>query len=147
MISAIPTSTFLGSHPRRAHVPPNGLESTTATFQPAEVHSCAMADAAAPVPITIRSNCLLISNPIRLQCVAPGQPEGGTDWWLSQADQTSSRQPYADFLFPEENSITFPLCDCGIGLSLFWNFAGTQNSIMHATTASSGREDLFLWSS
>src|SRR5262249_51595269 len=28
---APPTSTFLGSHPRNAHVPPNGRESTTAT--------------------------------------------------------------------------------------------------------------------
>jgi hypothetical protein len=37
-ISAAPTSTFLGSHPRSAHVPPNGLESTIATCHPAARH-------------------------------------------------------------------------------------------------------------
>jgi hypothetical protein len=38
--SAAPTSTFLGSHPRRAQVPPKGLESTMATFHPAFRHLC-----------------------------------------------------------------------------------------------------------
>lgn len=59
--SAAPTRTFLGSHPRSAHVPPNGLESMTATCQPAERHRDATADAAAPVPITTRSNFLVMS--------------------------------------------------------------------------------------
>src|SRR5258708_16958456 len=54
--SAAPTSTFFGSHPRRAQVPPNGLESTIATCHPAKRHRDATADAAAPVPIATRSN-------------------------------------------------------------------------------------------
>src|SRR5260370_18279544 len=54
--SAAPTSTFLGSHPRSAQVPPNGLESTIATCHPAKRHRDATADAAAPVPIATRSN-------------------------------------------------------------------------------------------
>src|SRR6266849_2719583 len=58
--SAAPTSTFLGSHPRRAQVPPNGLESTIATCHPAERQRDATADAAAPVPIATRSNFFII---------------------------------------------------------------------------------------
>src|SRR5260370_23307928 len=54
--SAAPTRTFLGSHPRKAHVPPNGRESTIAISHPAARHLDAAADAASPVPITIRSN-------------------------------------------------------------------------------------------
>src|SRR6266852_7544216 len=54
--SAVPTSTFFGSHPRRAQVPPNGLESTIATCHPAKRHRDATADAAAPVPMAIKSN-------------------------------------------------------------------------------------------
>src|SRR5215472_5238537 len=57
--SAAPTSTFLGSQPRSAHVPPNGRESTTATCHPAARHRCATADAADPVPIAITSNFLV----------------------------------------------------------------------------------------
>src|SRR5260221_4284496 len=53
---AAPTSTFLGSHPRRAQVPPNGLESTLAPCRPAERPRDATADAAVPVPIATRSN-------------------------------------------------------------------------------------------
>src|SRR5260370_19253379 len=58
--SATPTSTFLGSHPRSAHVPPNGLESTIATCHPAKRHRDATADAAVPVPIAIRSNFFIM---------------------------------------------------------------------------------------
>jgi hypothetical protein len=58
--SAAPTRTFLGSHPRSAQVPPNGLESTTVTSHPAERHRDATADAADPVPMTARSNFLVI---------------------------------------------------------------------------------------
>src|SRR5216684_2411345 len=58
--SAAPTSTFLGSHPRRAQVPPNGLESTIATCHPAERHRDATADAAVPVPIATRSNFFIM---------------------------------------------------------------------------------------
>src|SRR5437899_9005768 len=54
--SAAPTSTFLGSQPRKAQVPPNGRESTIATFQPAERQRCATAEAPEPVPIATRSN-------------------------------------------------------------------------------------------
>ena len=57
----------LEAHPREAaiagwlseeHVPPKGLESMIATSQPALRHSYATVDAAAPVPITTRSNFL-----------------------------------------------------------------------------------------
>src|SRR5260370_31183829 len=53
--SAAPTSTFFGSHPRRAQVPPKGLESTTATCFPAFRHRMAAVEAAEPVPITTTS--------------------------------------------------------------------------------------------
>src|ERR1700693_1714114 len=58
--SAAPTSTFFGSHPRRAQVPPNGLESTIATCHPASRQRDATAEAADPVPIAIRSNFLVM---------------------------------------------------------------------------------------
>src|SRR6266849_7362595 len=58
--SAAPTSTFFGSQPRRAHVPPNGLESMTATSRPALRQREATTDAADPVPITATSNFLII---------------------------------------------------------------------------------------
>src|ERR1700691_427646 len=58
--SAAPTSTFFGSHPRRAQVPPNGLDSTIATCHPASRHRDATVEAADPVPIAIRSNFLVI---------------------------------------------------------------------------------------
>src|ERR1039457_6990862 len=58
--SAAPTSTFFGSHPRRAQVPPKGLESTIATFHPASLQRDATAEAADPVPIAITSNFLVI---------------------------------------------------------------------------------------
>jgi hypothetical protein len=58
--SAAPTSTFFGSHPRRAQVPPNGLESTIATCHLAARQRDATADAPAPVPVATRSNCLAI---------------------------------------------------------------------------------------
>src|SRR5437667_4750661 len=50
------TSTFFGSHPRRAHVPPNGRLSTIATVQPAARHLDATVWAAEPEPSTTRSN-------------------------------------------------------------------------------------------
>src|SRR6266851_9329375 len=50
--SATPTSTFLGSQPRKAQVPPKGLESIIATSHPALRHSYATVDAAEPVPMT-----------------------------------------------------------------------------------------------
>ena len=52
--SAAATRTFFGVHPRSAHVPPNGRESTIATVQPAARQREAAFDAA-PVPMTIRS--------------------------------------------------------------------------------------------
>src|ERR1035438_5816453 len=60
MASAAPTSTFFGSHPRRAQVPPNGLESTIATFHPASRQRDVTPEAADPVPIAIKSNLLVI---------------------------------------------------------------------------------------
>jgi hypothetical protein len=63
IIFAASTRTFFGSHPRKAHVPPNGSESIIATLHPGELHSDAVIDAAVPVPITIKSNvcsCLSI---------------------------------------------------------------------------------------
>src|SRR5580700_574443 len=60
MASAAPTSTFFGSHPRKAQVPPNGLESTIATRHPASRQRDATAEAADPVPIAITSNFLVI---------------------------------------------------------------------------------------
>src|ERR1700676_4182140 len=56
--SAAPTSTFFGSHPRRAQVPPNGLESTIATCHPASRQCEATVEAADPVPMAITSNFL-----------------------------------------------------------------------------------------
>src|SRR5580704_13580164 len=53
-------STFLGSHPRNAQVPPNGLESTIATCHPASRQRDATDEAADPVPIAITSNFLVI---------------------------------------------------------------------------------------
>src|SRR5712691_2030789 len=50
--SAAPTRTFLGSQPRRAHVPPNGRESMMATSQPAFRHLYAAVAPPAPVPTT-----------------------------------------------------------------------------------------------
>src|ERR1700691_2778475 len=58
--SAAPTSTFFGSHPRNAQVPPNGLESTIATCHPAPRQRDATDEAADPVPIAITSNLLVI---------------------------------------------------------------------------------------
>src|ERR1700726_3260139 len=60
MASAAPTSTFFGSHPRRAQVPPKGLESTTATCHPASRQREAIVEAADPVPIAITSKFLVI---------------------------------------------------------------------------------------
>jgi hypothetical protein len=60
MASAAPTSVFFGSHPRKAQVPPNGLESTIATCHPASRQRDATAEAADPVPIAIKSNFLVI---------------------------------------------------------------------------------------
>src|SRR6267143_3800159 len=84
---AVSTSTFLGSHPRSAQVPPNGLESTIATCHPAERHRDATADAAAPVPIAIRSNFFIMAN-LHLKPSAPlveapvesGRCVGGADY-------------------------------------------------------------------
>ena len=60
--SAAPTRTFLGSHPRKAQVPPNGRESIMATCQPAFRHCEATVEAAVPVPITTRSNFLVMDS-------------------------------------------------------------------------------------
>ena len=51
---------FAASHPRRAQVPPNGLESTIATCHPASRQRDVTAEAADPVPIAITSNCLVM---------------------------------------------------------------------------------------
>ena len=53
--SAAPTSTFFGSQPRSAHVPPKGRESMMATVHPAFRHRGATDEAADPVPMTMRS--------------------------------------------------------------------------------------------
>ena len=47
---------FFGSHPRKAHVPPNGSESIIATLHPADLHSDAVVGLQYSVPITIKSN-------------------------------------------------------------------------------------------
>lgn len=93
--SAAPTRTFLGSHPRSAHVPPNGLESMTATCQPAERHRDATADAAAPVPITTRSNFLVMSFSQR-----SGPRENPSSPWIhGRLWATSNSGPGATFQF------------------------------------------------
>src|SRR5258708_16529922 len=56
--SAAPTSTLFGSQPRRAQVPPKGLESMIATSQPAFRHLYAAPEPAPPVPMPTRSNFL-----------------------------------------------------------------------------------------
>src|SRR5712692_7396690 len=60
-ISAAPTSTFFGSQPRNGQVPPKGLESIIATSQPADRHLEAAVEAAAPVPMTTRSNLFVMA--------------------------------------------------------------------------------------
>src|SRR5258708_5822566 len=60
---SLPTSTFLGSHPRSAQVPPHGCESTMATAQPASRHLRATVQAPAPVPSTIKSNRFVMTPP------------------------------------------------------------------------------------
>src|SRR5215813_9352509 len=68
--AAAATRTFFGSQPRRAQVPPNGRLSTIATVQAADRHSKATACAAAPEPITTRSNdCVIFSR------------RYGLSWW------------------------------------------------------------------
>jgi hypothetical protein len=75
MASAAPTSTFFGSHPRRAQVPPNGLESTIATCHPASRQRDATAEAADPVPISAyrtnrpKSTCPIIRAPEPIRMV------------------------------------------------------------------------------
>src|SRR6266404_1686292 len=59
--SAAPTSTFLGSHPRKAQVPPNGRLSTIATLHSAARHREAAVEAADPVPMTTTSNLCSMS--------------------------------------------------------------------------------------
>src|SRR5437016_7578167 len=58
--SAAPTRTFFGSQPLRAHVPPNGRLSITATAHPAARHRDATVDAADPVPMQTRSKGCVI---------------------------------------------------------------------------------------
>jgi hypothetical protein len=58
---------FFGSHARSAHVPPSGLESTTATCHPADRHRDATADAADPVPMTTTSNFLVMPTALFLR--------------------------------------------------------------------------------
>src|SRR6266852_3082838 len=93
--SAAPTSTFLGSHPRRAQVPPNGLESTIATCHPAKRHRDATADAAVPVPIATRSNffitVFLYMNPSAALVDLGNSPAASSDGVRSQtSDKTFS---------------------------------------------------------
>jgi hypothetical protein len=61
--SEAPTSTFFGSHPRRAQVPPKGLESTIPTCHPAARHFDATADAPDPVPIATKSKFFFMLSP------------------------------------------------------------------------------------
>src|SRR5438128_10542053 len=65
--SAAPTRTFLGSQPRKAHVPPNGRESTTATFQPADRQLEATVEPAVPLPTTTTPNAYSISELLNLR--------------------------------------------------------------------------------
>src|SRR5207245_6970055 len=62
--SAAPTSTFFGSQPRNAHVPPYGSSSTTATRQPAARHRYAGAELPDPVPMTMRSKVSAMGLPV-----------------------------------------------------------------------------------
>src|SRR6266852_2337876 len=62
---------LLGSHPRSAQVPPNGLESTIATCHPAERHCDAAAEAPDPVPIATRSTFFATLSP-QTRGVLPG---------------------------------------------------------------------------
>src|ERR1700730_6654781 len=94
--SAAPTSTFFGSHPRRAQVPPKGLESTIATCHPASRQRDTTAEAADPVPIAITSNVLVIG-PHALSSPAGGFPvcfsrEG---WMVARAGALD--RPVAEF--------------------------------------------------
>ena len=57
--SAAANSTFLGLQPRRAHVPPYGSLSTTATLSPAAAQRDTTFCAAAPVPITSTSTSVM----------------------------------------------------------------------------------------
>src|SRR6185312_9638741 len=61
-VSAPDTNTFLGSQPRRAHVPPKGRKSTIATLRPACRTREATPEAAAPLPTTTRSYRLPIAH-------------------------------------------------------------------------------------
>jgi hypothetical protein len=65
--SPAPTRILFGSQPRRAHVPPNGLESTTATSRPASRQRYATVDAADPVPITTTSTFLIMNVSARVR--------------------------------------------------------------------------------
>src|SRR5437867_944382 len=86
--SAAPTRIFLGTQPRRAHVPPNGCRSTTATLQPASRQRDATAEVT-PLPTTTRSYCLSMAlhprrapgrlPPQRLQHVAVVEDALGLD--------------------------------------------------------------------
>src|SRR5258708_13497348 len=48
--SSAPTSTFFGSHPPSAHVPPNGRESTIATRHPPPRHADPTPASPPPLP-------------------------------------------------------------------------------------------------
>ena len=61
--SEMPTSTFFGSQPRCAHVPPKGRESITVTLHPASRHGYATLWAADPVPTTMRSTVMIRTRP------------------------------------------------------------------------------------
>src|SRR5690349_11914994 len=81
--SETPTSIFFGSQPRNWQVPPNGRESTTATFQPASRVLYAADWAADPVPITITSTVVAMVLPRFDSTIGPNssagleqQPEG-----------------------------------------------------------------------
>ena len=53
---------FFGSQPRKAQVPPKGSESIMATLSPLERQLDATVEPAVPVPITIKSYTLSLSN-------------------------------------------------------------------------------------
>src|ERR1700675_2047313 len=93
--SAAPTSTFFGSHPRRAHVPPNGLESTIATCHPASLQRDATAEAADPVPIAITSNFLVIvpSGILHLFRQAETLPRPASSLWNPEFRFTAQFRP------------------------------------------------------
>src|SRR2546425_397760 len=98
--AATPTSTFFGSQPRSAHVPPNGCLSIMATVHPAARQGDATLLAAAPDPMTTRSKLFVIARGTRTESLprsqrqararAPQPAEAGTLHAGAPADRPDS---------------------------------------------------------